>query len=218
MKISEIIRTIRKNPLYKTLFLSLVSIFVTLCYALYNLYLSVNFRDGFAIGISVYYFLLITVKAASLIVERSVFHKREEIKLKVRKRNYKISSVFIFVIDFCLIAPIILMALSTKAVPFGQIPSIVMATFSVYKISASIVNYKKSKKSKNLTVILFREINVIEAIVSVLTLQHTLIMVNGGMDESMQNLSLISSAAFIAVIIAFSILSYYKNLKSNKTL
>lgn len=146
-------------------------------------------------------------------VEKRISQKEEQIKIFYRIKSYKISSILIFLIDLCLIAPIIIMVVRPNEVNFGIIPAIAMATYSVYKIVVAIINYKKSKKSQNLTVILLRQINIIEAIVSILTLQHTLIMVNGGMDERMQTLSFITSIGFIILIIIFSVLSYLRNKK-----
>ncbi len=146
-------------------------------------------------------------------VERKISNKNKDSQIKIRIKNYKISSIFIFIIDLCLIAPIILMVTQPNDVKFGLIPAISMATYCVYKIVIAIINYVKSKKSQNPTTILLKEIDIIGAIVSILTLQHTLIMVNGGMDKSMQILSLISSIGFILVIIVFSIISFIRNKK-----
>lgn len=217
MKIKEIIKTIRNNILYKTLLTSFFSLIITFAFAVYNGYLGFKFDDAFAKGIAIYYVLLIWVKLATLIVEKKVGKKDDESKEKIRTKNYKISSIFLFIIDFCLIAPIMLMVFKPNEVKFGLVPAIIMAAYSVYKIVVAIINYKRSKKSQNPTVILLRDINFIEAIVSILTLQHTLIMVNGGMNESMRTLSLITSIAFIGLIIVFSILSFWRNRKLFKT-
>lgn len=213
MKIKEIIKTIRTNFFYKTLYTSFFSLIIIIAFAGYNLYLGIKFDDAFAKGIAIYYVLLIWVKLATLIVEKKIVQKDDASKTIIRRKNYIISSILVFIIDFCLIAPIILMVTNPKEVNFGLSPSIVMAAYCVYKISFAIINYKKSKKSNNLTIILFREINIIEAILSILTLQHTLIMVNSGMNESMRTLSFVTSIGFIGLIILFSILSFLKNKK-----
>ncbi len=213
MKTIERINTIRKNFLYKTICTSILSLIITFAFAVYNAYLGIKFGDAFAIGISIYYFLLIGIKSATLLVEKKISSKEEDIKTSIRIKNYKISSTIIFIIDFCLIAPIILMVVRPKEAKFGLIPAIAMAAYSVYKIIFAIINYNRSKKSQNLTIILFREINIIETIVSILILQHTLIMVNSGMNNSMQTLSFTTSIGFIGLIIIFSILSFYKNKK-----
>lgn len=201
----------KNNFLYRTLFDATFSLVVTIAFVIYNAYLGFKFGDAFEIGISIYYFLLILIKSAMLIIERKISHYEDDLKMSVRVKSYKVASIFIFIIDLCLIAPIIIMAIKPKEVGFGIIPAITMAAYSVYKIVVAIINYIKSKKSQNPTIILLREINIIDAIVSILMLQHTLIMVNGGMDESMRILSIITSILFIVFIIAFSILSFFRN-------
>ena len=208
------VKIIKDDFLYKTLF---VSIFSTVAFVVYNGYLGIRFGDAFAIGISIYYVLLVWIKSTTLIIEKKISNQEESFKISVRIKNYKISSIHIFVIDLCLIAPIILMVTQPKAVSFGIIPAITMATYSLYKIVFAIINYNRSKKSQNLTTILLQEINIIDAIVSILTLQHTLIMVNDAMDQTMQVLSLVTSIAFIALIIVFSITSFFKNKKLVKS-
>lgn len=213
MKIKNLVDTIRNNFLYKTLCTSFFSLIATIAFVVYNAYLGITLGDAFAIGIAIYYTLLIWIKLTTLKVEKNISTKTEQDKTNARINNYKISSAFVFVIDLCLIAPIIIMATQPKEVHFGIVPAIAMATYSAYKITFAIINYVKSKKSQNPTIILLREINIISAIVSILTLQHTLIMVNDGMTSSMRILSLISSIGFILLIIIFSILSFFKNKK-----
>lgn len=217
MKIKEKIDSIRNNLFHKTIITSLFSLIVNIAFIVYNTYLGFKYGDAFAIGISIYYFLLIWIKSSTLLVEKNIANKEECVRIDARIKNYKISSIFVSIIDFCLIAPIILMVIKPREVNFGIIPAIIMAVYCVYKIVMAIINYKKSKKSQNLTIILLREINIIGAIVSILTLQHTMIMVNGGMNEGMRKLSLATSIGFIGLIVAFSIVSFIKNRKLFKT-
>ena len=212
MSLKEKINKIN-NFKYKTIIMLIFSLVINLGFIVYNSYLGIFYFDAFAIGISIYYLFLFVVRFATLIVERNISNKDKDMQIKIRVKNYKISSIFIFIIDLCLIAPIILMVTQPNDVKFGLIPAITMATYCVYKIVVAIINYTKSKKSQNLTTILLKEINIIGAIVSILTLQHTLIMVNGGMDKSMRILSLSSSIGFIFLIIAFSIVSFIRNKK-----
>lgn len=214
MSLKEKINKIN-NFKHKTIFMLIFSLVVNLGFIAYNSYLGIFYLDAFAIGISIYYFFLFVIKFATLMVERKISNKDKDTQIKIRIKNYKISSIFVFVIDLCLIAPIILMVTQPKDVKFGIIPAITMATYCVYKIVVAIINYNRSKKAKNPTQILLKEIDIIGAIVSVLTLQHTLIMVNGGMNEGMRTLSLISSIGSILLIIAFSIVSFIRNKKIN---
>ncbi len=211
MSLKEKINKIKTK--YKIIVMLILSLVINLGFIAYNSYLGIVFKDAFAIGISIYYLFLFVIRFATLMIERNMSHKEKEEQIKIRVKNYKISSIFIFIIDLCLIAPIILMVTQPNDVKFGLIPAIAMATYCVYKIVIAIINYNRSKKTKNPTQILLKEMNIIGAIVSILTLQHTLIMVNGGMNEDMRTLSLITSIGFILLIIAFSIISFVKNKK-----
>lgn len=211
MKLKDKIKIIRSDFLYKTLFVSVFSTFITLIFAVYNAYLGLKYRDSFATGISIYYLLLVIIKFSTIIIEKKILLKAEEEKINIRHKNYIISSCLIFFIDVCLIAPIIIRVINPSNVNFGIIPAITMACYSTYKIIFAILNYKRSINSQNPTTILIRTINVIDASVSILTLQHTLIMVNDGMSYEMRILSLITSITFIIVIIIFSIISFIRN-------
>lgn len=213
MQVKDKIEKIKSDFFYRTIFVAAIAQLVNLAFIVYNLYLGVSFHDAFAIGISIYYSLLFLAVLASLLVEAKIAKSDSDFKQRARVVNYKVISVVIFIMDFCMIAPIILMVTKPKEVEFGLIPAIAMAAYCVYKIVFAIINYKRSKKSQNPTIVLFREMNIISAIMSILTLQHTLIMVNGGMTQQMQELSLATSIGFIAVIVLFSILSFLKNKK-----
>lgn len=203
----------KNNIFFRIIFVTVFSLIVTLTFAGYNAFLGIWHGDAFAIGIAIYDFILVWIKSATLWVERKITLKDPITQSQVRIKNYQIASMLIFLLDLCLIAPVILLVINPKDVNFGMIPSIAMATYVVYQIVVAIINYRKSKKSRNPTVILLREINLIEAIVAVLTLQHVLIMVNGGMNQDMQTLSLVTSVGFIILIILFSIFSFLHNWK-----
>ena len=108
------------------------------------------------------------------------------------------------------------MIIHPKDVSFGLIPSIAVAAYTTYKITIAIINYVKVKKYNNIMFKFVRELSVVDAFVSTLTLQHTLLMVNGGMTDSMQILSACSSFGILIVIIVFSICVMHKNLKTSQ--
>ena len=120
----------------------------------------------------------------------------------------------VFFFDFCLIAPITLMIIHPKDVSFGLIPSIAVAAYTTYKITIAIINYVKVKKYNNIMFKFVNELSVVDAFVSILTLQHTLIMVNGGMTTQMLKLSSATSFIILLAIIIFSIVSMKKTIKN----
>lgn len=92
------------------------------------------------------------------------------------------------------------MVLSRRTVVMGKIPAIATAAYTAYKITVSAVNYKKAKNRENLSLFCLKIINLKDAMVSVLTLQNTLISVYSD-GKSMPFLTSYTSAAQLAAMI-----------------
>lgn len=175
------------------------SFIITLIFALYNGAIGLIYRTSWNISISIYYILLFLIR---LLI---VLSKKEKI-------TYIFTSIFLFIINLALIAPITIMALNQKNINIGLIPAIGIATYTTYKITNAIIHYKKNYKNDNLLDKQNIIINLVDSIVSILTLQNTLILVNGNM-ESMHLLVIITSFALYFLILFISIFSFYRNIK-----
>ncbi|MDE7100910.1 MAG: hypothetical protein K2O05_03550, partial [Anaeroplasmataceae bacterium] len=110
-----------------------------------------------------------------------------------------------------------LMVLNQKNVLMGLIPAIAMAAYTTFKITMAIINYKKTRKNDHLSIRALRIINMIDALVSILSLQNILIVVNGGSKaEDMMILSGVSSLVIILSILIIIIISLIRALKFRK--
>lgn len=116
--------------------------------------------------------------------------------------------------------PIALMATLKKPVNMGLIPAITMAVYTTYKtiIASVYIRREKRIKSGNILITELRTVNFIDAMLSILTLQNTLIMVNKSPleENSMFSLSVFSSAAIYILIAASTVLMIVKTLNSKK--
>ncbi len=98
------------------------------------------------------------------------------------------------------------------------ITAIAMAAYTTYKVVMASVNLKRRKRSSNSLVRLLRTISFIEALVSVLTLQNTLIMVNlKGDGSEMLTLTAITSAAIMMTVLALSVSAMIKGIAGLKS-
>ena len=215
MNIKNYIITFIKNP-DKIIFGTLFSLSVTFIFAVYNGFLGLIYKDSWGMSIFVYYFCMILAKTIMLLTERKIRKEENKNADAIRRKYYIVMCAFMLFTDLCLIAPISLMIVSPKDVPFGIIPSITVAAYTTYKITAAIINYSKTKKSDNLIYLFLRELSVIDALVSILTLQHILIMVNGGMTNKMLIVSSVSSLVVLLIIIIFSLINLIKILIKNR--
>ncbi len=177
LKENKIIIRMKEDYIYRSFFFLIISSFITLGFTIYNIYLAVTYKFVWNIGISVYYALLLCIRVYIIFSEyklnKDEFKKKREYK---RKNIFLMQSILLLIIDLALIAPITLMVLQKKEIHYSKIHAITIATYTCYKIIQSTRNYVKTRKLNNLSIRTIRCVNFIDSLVSILSLQYTLIM------------------------------------------
>lgn len=215
----RILDRIKNDAVYRAFISSALSFFVTIAFTLYNIFLGAVFHSVWNISIAVYYVLLLVVRACVIFSEK-IFHKNklteQQLKIK-RKKLFFAESLYMFAIDFILIVPISLMVLQAKAVNYSTITAISIAAYTTYKITLASRNIVKTRKDRNLSLKILRTVNLVDALVSVLSLQYTLIMTfDGGMDGDMFLLCAVSSLGIWILLISISFISLMRSIKLHK--
>lgn len=202
---------------------SAFSFFITLIFCCYNLFLGIAYNSDWNISISVYYFLIVAIR---IYVGISELNRRRSYDVSVNKitsvsprqrRLFLIPGFLLFILDFTLIVPIFLMVTQKKTVNYSMIAAITIAAYTVYKITASIIGYVKTKNIKNFNITILKSINVVDALVSVLSLQYALIMtVDGNINDNMRTLCGITGFAIWAIILIFCSGTLIKSVRECK--
>ena len=206
-----------KNKDKRLLITTAISYLILIAFILYNGYLGICKHSIWNGSICIYYILLSLIKGLILINEFKLKGKDKQTKYIKRRKVFYISSILLFLINIALFAPITLMVLNKKSVEFDMIVGITIATYTTYKVTIAILNYVKNRRNENLAFRQIRTINLIDAILSILTLQNTLIAINGANKfDDMFPLSIISSFVGIVIIIMISIISLVRGAKENK--
>lgn len=220
-RVKPMIEKWRKDYTFKTITGSMISLGITILFAFYNGFLGIWLMSVWHGSICVFYLLLIAIRGMILLTEKKNTARNNQERAHHRHRAFFISSVMLLILNLALIIPISLMVILEKPVNMGLIPAIAMAAYTTYKITMASVHIRKQRRSKhgNILIAELRTINLIDALVSILTLQNTLIMVkrteSGGND--MLILSAVSSAAIYIIILAITICLFLAGLKRYKT-
>ena len=195
---------------FKTLISSTASLCVTILFALYHGFLGLAAYSIWHGSICVFYLLLVVIRGIILLTEYRIKSEREEEKQRRRRKTFSITSVLLLLLNLSLMLPISLMVLLQNQVNIGKIPAIAMAAYTTYKITMALIHIRR-QKIYHVLIRELRTINLIDALVSILTLQSTLIMVNSGPAEetNMLTLSSISSAAIYIVIIIVTVRLFF---------
>jgi len=126
-------------------------------------------------------------------------------------RNLYIGThITMLIMDIALIAPIAYMVIGKLRYDFGMGPAIVMAAYTMYRLTMGIIHMVKCKKEENLLIKELRTINLQDALVALLTLQNALIIANGTEMTSMMGLTEWTSFGIWATILFFTIKSFTK--------
>lgn len=208
----KILNKIRKDKEYRDNLVLIASLLFTIFFIIYNIIGGIIYYSLWNFCIGIYYILLLLIKGIIY------FHQR---KRDVKKDSlvFNITSSLLFILNLALITPIILMILNKRIIIMSLIFSIGIATYTTYKVTMAIINYIKSKKTSDIIKREIRTINIIDAIVSILTLQNTLITVNGGeIDQGLFIVTIISSGLGLIAILYFIVdmIIFKKNLQFNK--
>lgn len=196
----SILEKSKRDFVFKTTVCSMFSFGVTAMFALYNGFLGVHMLSIWHGSICIFYFLLASIRGLILFTEKNIKAKCKTEKIRSRQKAFNFSVTILLFLTLAISCPIALMVKFEKPVYLTLIPAIAMAAYTTYKVTIASINIwkQKSRNDTNILITELRYINFIDALVSVLTLQNTLLMVKN--TESSNNNSLILSAVSSAVI------------------
>ena len=190
MKISNFFSNIKAQLTKRKNLLLVLSLVFTLIMSVYNRIIGALTQSLWNESISIYYFVLVGVRSIIL----GYIHKS-----KSRKHDgtvFVLTKVMLFVLNVLLIVPIILMITNKRPVEIDLIFSIAIALYTTIKTTTTIMGLVKTRKERDVLQRELKIINLMDMVVSILTLQNTLISVNSvGFDPSMYYLTIASSIA-----------------------
>lgn len=199
----------RKDYVGQTFTRAATSLAVTALFALYYGYLSLRYTSAWHGSIGIFYLLLTIIRGAVLLTQKRNQIRPASHQTRSCRRTFLVSSILLLVMDLALIWPISMMVVLDKPVSVGKIPAIAMAAYTTWKITMASIHMGRHRRrsGENILVAELRTVNFIDILVSVLTLQNTLIMVNrtATRGNDMLPLSATSSAAIYAMIVAITL-------------
>ena len=152
-----------------------------------------------------YYFLLSLLRGGVLLCGRSAKKRAGddgEKLLACKWRIFRLCGAALLVLEFALAVFV------TQTVLFGRplVPSLVMsiasAAYTFYRVIISVVQVFRVRRMGDPLLQSLRNINLSNALVSLFVLQISLVAANGGADESMRVMNIVTGFAVCALTIA----------------
>ena len=191
----EIIKKLKNDYNKRTVIFAFLSVLAITCFTVYNGILGFLFDSIWHICIFAYYVFLLLIKG--ILVFGITNKKAKSNQLRIVYTTF----IILIVMTIAMIAPAFLLLLDKRTYNLGLIPSIASAAYTTYSIVVSILNMKKAKNAPSPIIKQISLVNIINALMSILVLQNTLILANGGYTDDLKKLSIASSVGIILLII-----------------
>ena len=162
---------------FRTIFFTVFTLIITVCYAIFYAVMGIVMHSTWY-GVLACYYLMIVLMRPTVVGYHGTKKKHyglqkesEKLKLKTEIKIYAGCGIVIILLTFPLSFAILQMVMDKATFSHSGLMIYVAATYTTYKVIATICHYRKAKKSDDFTVKTVRDINLADMFVSVLALQ-----------------------------------------------
>lgn len=194
MKVNKLYLKLKTEISKRRTLITILSLCFTVLFSIYNRIVGIVKESLWHETISIYYLVLVIVKSIILIyIHKSIDRNKDLVVFRVVK-------VLLIILNLLLIVPISLMVLNKRLVEMSLILSIAVALYVTIKTTKVIISFVKKRKEEDILLKELKVIDLMDVVVSILTLQNTLISVNStGFDEGLYYLTIGSSFVGFAI-------------------
>ncbi len=218
LKSKKFTRELTENYSFRTLVLSVCSFAVNLSFVAFNTIFSILTKNEWYASLAGYYFLLGFLRGGVFWADKRAKKAAKtagEYRQKQLK-NYRVCGVALFVLDMAMAVAVTFMVLDQKPTKYTEITAIVFAAYSFYKISLAIWNIFKAKKTNDPQIQALRNIGLVDAAISLLSLQVTLLSTFSAEGENMSAMNAATGAGVCLLTMGLGILMIVQATKGIK--
>lgn len=225
--IEKIVSTIKRNPLgekffddytFRIILSTMPTFIINVAYTVYNGVLGVMHQSEWFITMAVYYSLLGIMRYHAVHTGRKISRMKDQSLVKKNELSViKTEGILLLLLNLALSGVVLLTIVQDTAKRYSEIMVITIAAYTFYKIITSVINMIKVRKLQSPILITIRNISVADALVSVLTLQMTMLASFQG--RSTMNINQMNAMTGMAACILISLLGIsmiYYSYKRNK--
>ncbi len=222
--IEKFLTTVKKNSFgahfledyrFRTILTTMPSFMINVAYTIYNGVIGIMNQSSWFITMAVYYSLLGIMRYCAVHTERKI--SRLEDHELIRKKELaviKTDGILLLLLNLALSGVVLLTIAEGTAKAYSDIMAISIATYTFYKIIMAVINMVKVRKMESPILITIRNIGVADALVSMLTLQMTMLVSFQGTDSlDMNRMNGITGLAVCLLISALGISMIYYAFK-----
>ena len=212
MEKREFTRLLLRNFGFRTIIFAIGSFSMSLLFSGFNAYMGIKNRSIWYGALATFYISLAFLRGGVLLYHKNKKESNQNAeysKIKV----YKNSGIITLILNVALSSAIAQMIFSDAHFTYMGLTIFAYAAYAFYKITSSIIALIKAHKQEDLTVRAIRDINLVDALVSILALQTALLTT---FSEGEVNISLFNTLTGIVVSVLSVGIGIYMIVSANK--
>lgn len=210
-------RTVMENWGFRTILTSTFALVMSIFNSVLNAYLGISERSIWFGALAAYYIFLALMRSGLLIYHRT--KKDYETEGLTRAKRYMLCGILLLILNAALSSAIAQMIFDDRGFSYKDWLIFAFAAYAFYKIIMAVRNAIKARRQDDLTIQAIREINLVDAAVSILALQTALLHTfgDGSIDISLFNTLTGSAVSIFSVGLSIMmIVRGHKKIKEHK--
>lgn len=196
---------------YRVIFAATFGFFFNLLYAIYNGILGVFNQSLWFAATCAYYIILGTMRFSAILCERK---NDDTVSFQTEFFVMKFSGIMLTVLSVVLTGVIYISLSQNNTAKYDEIIMITIATYTFGKIAMAIIRAVKQRNNPSPLLATIRSIGYAEVAVSVLTLQRSMLVSFGSMNDANKHiLNIATGAAVCLFVLGLGITLLVKNRK-----
>lgn len=206
--------SLMRNYSFRTIVFAFFSFLMSIAFGVLNGYKGIALQSIWFGALAAYYVFLALLRGGVLIHKR---RRGENSELSDTKTYYN-CGIILLILNAALSSAIAQMIFDDQAFSYADWTIFAYAAYAFFKITMSIINLFRAKKQDDLIIMAIRNVNFIDAAVSILALQTALLhtFTTGNVDISLFNT--LTGIAVSTISISLAILMIRKGYKQTKEL
>ena len=204
-----------RNFGFRTVIFAIGSFAMSLLFSGFNAYMGIVNRSIWYGALAAFYIALAFIRGGVLTYHSKKIGKQKDTQNDeyVKAKVYRNSGIITLILNIALSAAIAQMIFSGAHFTYIGWTIFAYAAYAFYKITMSIISFIRAHKQTDLTVRAIRNINLVDALVSILALQTALLTM---FSEEGVNISLMNTLTGIAVSVISISIGIYMIVSANK--
>ena len=204
-----------RNFGFRTVIFAIGSFLMSLLFSAFNAYMGIINRSIWYGALAAFYIALAFIRGGVLTYHGKKVGKRKDEKNDeyVKAKVYRNSGIITLILNIALSAAIAQMIFSGAHFTYIGWTIFAYAAYAFYKITMSIISFIRAHRQTDLTVRAIRNINLVDALVSILALQTALLTM---FSEEGVNISMMNTLTGIAVSVISISIGIYMIVSANK--